>query len=89
MLRFCLKSFMLGTGVALALSFTPLLFGPRAWHLFPFALLIWPTGILLASEFLGLLSPTALAILVGVSAVGNGLVYTFIGMLLYVATKHI
>jgi hypothetical protein len=86
-LKFCLKSFLVGTAVALLLYFGLLLVGPRAGLLALLCLVAWPTEILLMGDMAGITTPTVV-LLVGISAVGNGLVYALLGMLFDLYTRN-
>ncbi len=84
MLRICLKSFVLGTAVAVLLLLILFIVPKPGLLMFPF-LLVWPTEILMMGDM-----PVAMpdVILLGaISALGNGLVYVILGVLLHVGAK--
>jgi len=79
MLQFFLKAFAVGTLVAPLLAVFVLVVRPNP-QLLPLTLFVWPTGFLMAGDAPGI-TFAGVALLFGVSALGNGLVYGIVATL--------
>jgi hypothetical protein len=78
MFRFCLKAFALGVAIALACWALRMLGMPGGLAWFALVMLIWPSVILTMGDVPGL-TASDMALLLGTSAVINGLLYMVIG----------
>ena len=61
---------------------------PRSGLLGVLFLLVWPTAALIAGDMAGI-TTRDIVFLVGISVIGNGLVYAVIGMVIHVCTRRL